>query len=65
MTKLSNKFFELVNLLTTAYQNIQLFVVNLYVLISLGQGKFKDFEIGIKDLKECIDKASQSTPNMK
>jgi hypothetical protein len=41
---------------TTAYQNIQLFVVNLDVFISLEQLKPGDFWIGIKDLKESIDK---------
>ena len=37
------KFFELVNRLSSAYQNIQLFIVNLDVFISLGQGKPEDF----------------------
>ena len=59
------KFFELINRLSTAYQNIQLFIVNLDVFISLRQGKPKDSEIGIKDLTENIDKTSQYTPNMK
>ena len=44
---------------------LQLFIVNLNVFICLGQGKPKDFEIGIKDLKENIDKTLRSTPNMK
>ena len=47
------------------YYNIQLFIIKLDVFISLGQGRPKDFEIGIKDLKESIDKTSQSIPNMK
>ena len=65
MRKQQIKFFELINRLSTAYQNIQLFIVNLDVFISLGQGKPKDSEIGIKDLTENIDKTSQYTLNMK
>ena len=48
-------------------QHIKIFnsIINLNVFISLGLGKPEDFEIGIKDLKEKIDKTLRSTPNVK
>ena len=45
-------FYKLVYSLSTAYQNILLFIVNPEVFISLGKGNHIDFGIGTKDLKE-------------
>lgn len=45
-------YFELDNRLSTAYQNIPLFIINPEVFISLGEGKHIDFGTTTKDLKE-------------
>ena len=61
------KIFDMntLEIIEHAYRHIQMFIVNLDTLLSLGSVRPGDYETLYRELKDNIDRASLAISNMK